>query len=45
MKTRAFQIGILLIAAMFIGLGIIRGEHTVLLSKAIRICLTCIGLG
>lgn len=33
------------IALVFIVLGISRGENAVVLRKAIRICLECIGLG
>lgn len=32
-------------AAVFIGLGIYRGEVDVVFSKAINICLECIGIG
>lgn len=40
-----FKISLLIIAAAFIFIGILRGEHTIVLQKAIRICMECIGLG
>lgn len=36
---------ILGLAVVFIGIGVARGEHRLVLSKAIRICLECIGIG
>lgn len=39
------QTAILVCAIAFIIFGIIREEHMIVLSKAIRICLTCIGIG
>ena len=33
------------LGAVFIVLGILRGEPAVILQKAIRICLECIGIG
>jgi len=44
-KTKIVQAAVICVAILFIVLGIIRGEHNVVLSKAIRICLTCIGIG
>lgn len=40
-----FKISLLIIVAAFIFIGILRGEHTIVLQKAIRICMECIGLG
>jgi len=37
--------GLLVIAILFICFGICRGEHLIVLKKAINICLECIGLG
>lgn len=42
---RAVRLIILTIAAVFITYGAVRGELAVVLSKAINICLECIGLG
>lgn len=36
---------ILFIAVAFIIIGVLRNEHSVVLNKAIHICLECIGLG
>ncbi len=40
-----FKISLLLIAVAFIFIGILRGEHTLVLQKAVLICMECIGLG
>ncbi|MDE6719409.1 MAG: hypothetical protein K2J68_06080 [Treponemataceae bacterium] len=40
-----FKISLLLIATAFIAIGISRGENTLVLQKAVRICMECIGLG
>ena len=47
MKTKTWILpGCLLLAgAVMIVLGIARGEHQIVLDKAIRICLECIGIG
>lgn len=42
MKVRIF---IFSLSVIFIVVGYLRGEHGVLLSKAIRICLECVGIG
>ncbi len=39
------RLTILFLGAAFIGLGIFRAEVFTVLTKAIRICLECIGLG
>lgn len=39
------RIGVLLLAAVFLILGICRGEHMDVYGKAVRICLECIGIG
>lgn len=44
MKT-PFRITCLLIACIFVAIGIKRGEALVVLNKAVNICLECIGLG
>ena len=48
MKTntrRIFRIGVLILAVMFITVGITRGEVGTVFMKAVRICLECIGIG
>lgn len=37
--------GVLLLSVLFIGIGILRGEPAEVLQKAIKICLSCIGIG
>ena len=45
MKRKMFTIVLISIGAVFLVLGILRGEAQVVLAKAIRICLECIGIG
>lgn len=45
-KVKPFTKYILLgISLLFIGIGMIREEHLVVLKKAVNICLECIGVG
>ncbi len=37
--------GLLVLAAIFMALGLTRGEALTVLRKAINICLECIGIG
>ena len=39
------QYGLLILGAVFMGIGVWRGEQAVVLKKAINICLECIGIG
>ncbi len=39
------RVGLLCIAALFIVLGLSRGEAAMVLKKAVNLCLECIGLG
>jgi len=43
--TWFLRIGLLAVAGGFIAYGITRGEMATVLTKAINICLACIGLG
>lgn len=36
---------LIVVAAVFIYVGIVRGEHDQVLKKAIAICMECIGIG
>lgn len=44
-KKTAARLILLLMGAAFILCGVMRGEHGVVLSKAVRICLECVGIG
>lgn len=35
----------LITGAVFVGIGILRGEPAAVLQKAVKICLECIGIG
>ena len=39
------QGGLLLMAAISMGYGVSRGEAAIVLRKAVRVCMECIGLG
>lgn len=45
MKKSAVRIAVIAISIAFILIGIYRGETSEILSKAISICLQCIGIG
>ena len=44
-KNKVVPFGFLIIAVVMIGVGVVRGEHLVVLQKAVNICLECIGIG
>ncbi len=46
-KTRkaVFQAILLIVGAAMVGFGALRGEADIVLSKAIRLCLECVGIG
>ncbi len=44
-RTRILQILLIILALLLICLGILREESYVVLDKATRICLECIGIG
>lgn len=41
----AVRLGLLVLAATFLGIGICRREYVGVLQKAVTICLECIGIG
>lgn len=43
--NRFVQAAFVVLALVFIGMGIARQEHLDVMQKAIRICLECIGIG
>ncbi len=45
MKGKKAAVILIGVGAVFLVWGILRGEAQVVLSKAIRICLECIGIG
>ena len=45
MKKTAAQLVLLLLGAVFIVYGTLRGEAGVVLAKAVKICLECVGIG
>ena len=44
-RRRMIQICLLTAAAVFIVAGVLRGEAAAVLTKAVHICMECIGLG
>lgn len=44
-KQRLLRWSMLVAALVMIGIGVLQGEHLIVLNKAINICLECIGIG
>lgn len=44
-KKAIFQMILLVVGAAMVGFGALRGEVDIVLSKAIRLCLECVGIG
>ena len=44
-KKSAVQAALLLLGAAMLGYGVWRGEVDTVLSKAIKLCLECVGIG
>lgn len=45
MKRTLVTIGLLVLGAVFLAIGVSNGENTVVWRKAVNICMECIGLG
>ena len=45
LRSRLAGISLAILGLIMMGYGICRGEMTVVLTKAINICLDCIGIG
>ena len=45
LKAYAPALALLVLAAVFLAIGVWRGETEVVLRKAVNICMECIGLG
>ncbi len=44
-KRNLAALGLLALGLAMMGLGLYRGEAAVVLTKAVRICMECIGIG
>lgn len=44
-KKALFQVALLICGAAMLCFGALRGEADTMLSKAIRLCLECVGIG
>lgn len=45
MKTKYIRAAVIAVGAIFIVLGITRGEPGTVFTKAVNICMECIGIG
>ena len=45
MKKTYIRVALLILSAVFVVLGLYRGETAEILRKAVMICLQCIGIG
>ena len=44
-RKAAAQLALLLVGAVMLGFGVWRGEAASVLSKAVKLCLECVGIG
>lgn len=45
MKRSVTALGVLVLGAAFVAVGIFRGEAQTVFQKAVQICMECIGIG
>lgn len=45
MKRSMIAVGVLVLGAAFVAVGLFRGEAATVFQKAVQICMECIGIG
>ena len=45
MKRTWIAVGVLCLGAVFVAVGVTRGEAATVLQKAVMICMECVGIG
>lgn len=45
LRANRVAVGLIVAAALFLAIGVWRGEAEIVLRKAVNICMECIGLG
>ena len=45
MKRSMIALGVFLLGAVFVAVGLARGEAATVFQKAVQICMECIGIG
>ena len=44
-RKNGIAIGLIALAVVFLTVGVLRNEHTMVWIKAVNVCMECIGLG